>query len=528
MQLDIPLEVLAVLYTLRQAGFDAYIVGGAVRDLLRAPFSQEKVTAVDYDFTTNATPEQIQALFPESFYENTFGTVSITPENLRLQLNLPTPLPPAAELTSPSTRLIDLAHATKLHQSLLGTIPYSSDTHQVLDEPYEITTYRSDGAYTDHRRPESVTWGTTLKGDLSRRDFTINAMALSVEDRVLSELFNAHVAAHPLTITLTEEEVILLDPFKGFRDLSEGRLQTVGVASERFQEDALRMLRAIRLSAQLSCRISDETYQAIQDHAKLLSHISAERIHEEFNKMLLTPHAREAIEQLADTGLLATFMPELLAGKNVAQGGHHTTDVWTHSLDALATCPSHDPVVRLATLLHDISKPETCKVINGQPTFYNHEVVGARVAKRIAERLKYSKKDCERVFILVRNHMFHYQPENTDSAIRRFMKKVGLQNIDDILDLREADRLGSGARKTSWRLEEMKERMVAQLNQPLDVTDLAIDGTDLMTELKLTPGPVIGTLLHTLFEKVMEEPQLNTKETLLAAAREELAKTTTQ
>jgi len=160
------------------------------------------------------------------------------------------------------------------------------------------------------------------------------------------------------------------------------------------------------------------------------------------------------------------------------QGGHHNTDVWTHSLDALKECPNPDPIVRLATLLHDIAKPQTFEIRDNKITFYNHEIVGSRITDKIAKRLKFSKIDRRRLFTLVRHHMFYYQPQNSDAAIRRFMRKVSLENIDDILDLREGDRLGSGARKTSWRLEEMKQRMIEQLNQPMEVTDLAINGHD--------------------------------------------------
>ena len=517
MQLTIPLEVLAVLHTLTKAGYDAYIVGGAVRDLVRA------VPAVDFDFTTNATPEQIQALFPESFYENEFGTVSITPHHLRAQLALPTPPLPLTP-PSPSNRIIDLASATKLHQSLTQQASAVAEAAEPpYEEPYEITTYRSEGSYSDHRRPDAVAWGTSIADDLSRRDFTINAMAISVSPEYLNSVLTSSTTMAEYTAVLSTDHFSFIDPYHGQDDLAADIIQTVGDPSQRFQEDALRMLRAIRFAAQLRYTLTEPTRAAITQHAGLLRHVSLERIRDEFGKMLISSRPKAAIEALAATGLLATFLPELLQAQGVQQGGHHTTDVWTHSLDALENCPSSDVVVRLATLLHDISKPETYALSNGQPTFYNHEVVGSRVAKRIAERLKFSRRDCERIFILVRFHMFHYQPENSDAAIRRFMRKVGLAAIDDILDVREADRLGSGARKTSWRLEEMKERMIEQLHQPLDVTDLALNGNDLMTELSLAPGPVIGKLLQGLFEIVLEQPEANTREKLLELARAELA-----
>jgi putative nucleotidyltransferase with HDIG domain len=324
-------------------------------------------------------------------------------------------------------------------------------------------------------------------------------------------------------IEVTPEHYTLHDPHSGEQDLANQLIKTVGDPHRRFQEDALRMLRAIRFSVQLNMRIEAETYHALQTHHELLSHISLERIRDEFLKMLVSNYPKEAIELLDETQLLYYIIPELLDAKGVKQGGHHTTDVWTHSLDALAECPSSDPVVKLAALLHDISKPETFALVNSLPTFYNHEILGSRKAKKIAQRLRLSNFDVDRIFILVRHHMFHYQPEHTDAAIRRFMRKVGLENIDDMLDLREGDRLGSGARKTSWRLEEMKERMIEQLHQPMDVTDLAINGTDLMTELQLVPGPVIGKLLHALFEQVLDNPELNTKERLIEKARLELA-----
>ncbi len=538
MKIQIPLEPLAVLYTLQKAGLEAYIVGGAVRDLILAAQQNTTDNSKDYDFTTNATPEQLQAVFPESFYENTFGTVSITPEHLRTQLGLPvdTALENEDHNTdelSTSRRIIDLANASKIHRSLQESglqnkpaSPSATAPHQPAKKivPYEITTFRSDGMYSDHRRPETVTWGSTLQEDLDRRDFTVNAMAIAVDQAFLEELFSApQTLVGNNSIELNPEKYTLNDPHSGEQDLANHLIKTVGDPQRRFQEDALRMLRAIRFSVQLNMRIEAETYHALKTHHELLGHISFERIRDEFLKMIVSNYPKEAIELLDETGLLYYIIPELLDAKGVEQGGHHTTDVWTHSLDALAECPSQDPVVKLAALLHDISKPETFALVNGLPTFYNHEILGSRKAKKIAQRLRLSNYDIDRIFILVRHHMFHYQQDHTDAAIRRFMRKVGLENIDDILDVREGDRLGSGARKTSWRLEEMKERMIEQLNQPMDVTDLAIDGTDLMRELQLQPGPVIGKLLHSLFEQVMDNPELNTKETLLEKARQELA-----
>ncbi|MBP7768229.1 HDIG domain-containing protein [Candidatus Woesebacteria bacterium] len=526
MIIQIPLEPLAILHALQTAGYEAYIVGGAVRDIVLAAQRKTDQKITDFDFTTNATPEEIQAVFPEAFYENTFGTVSITPEHLRAQLQLPSPATASSEVVEKATerKLLHPQAITKLHPSLMpaqATEPESLTAPAVV--PYEITTFRSDGSYTDHRRPESVQWGQTLEEDLARRDFTINALAISVDQAVLTSLFNSGAISAQNVGTLQPDQYTLIDPFSGQLDLENHIIRTVGVPALRFNEDALRMLRALRFSVQLNMRIDAATFSAITDNNSLLKHISFERIRSEFLKMLSSEYPKAAVELLDETGLLAYIIPELLEGKGVQQGGHHTTDVWTHALDALDSCPSTDPIVRLATLLHDIAKPATYVVQNGQPTFYNHEIIGARMAKKIAFRLRLSNAQAERIYVLVRNHMFHYQPQQTDAAIRRFMRQVGLENLDDILDLREADRLGSGAAKTSWRLEEMKERMLEQLNQPLAVTDLAISGTDLMQELSLQPGPIIGKILHTLFEQVLEDPSLNTKEKLLAAAQHELA-----
>lgn len=520
-------EALYILKTIRNAGFEAYIVGGAVRDLLinmrqayNAGQSSETDVQVDieppndYDFTTNAKPEEILSLFPEAFYENEFGTVMITPEDLRAQFGLTEPANGEAE-SNGSARIIDIQAATKIHDSLeVPTLedfekPSAADIHN-----YEITTYRSEDAYKDHRRPDNVVWGESLEQDLERRDFTINALALRVDDSLLEELNGENKY-----IDLEPGQFEVIDPHNGLEDLGAGIVRTVGDPNTRFQEDALRLLRAIRFSVQLNMQIEESTFEAILKNYKLLEHVSWERIGAEFMKMIRSGYPREAMALLDETKLLEQIMPELLAAKAVEQGGHHETDVWTHSLDALAACPSKDSIVRLATLLHDIGKPVTYDDKSGGITFYNHEVVGARIAKKIGQRLRLSKKNQDRLFILVRYHMFYYQPENSDASIRRFMRKVGLENIDDILDLREADRLGSGARRTSWRLEEMKQRVIEQLNQPMAVKDLAISGHDLMSELGLEPGPKIGEILNALFEEVLDDPDLNTREILLEKAK---------
>ena len=504
MKLSIRKEALFVIKTLQSQGFEAYLVGGAVRDVIIATQQDADPSQAikDYDFATNATPQEIQELFPESFYENEFGTVAITHQELLQQMGvepsetiLPKPHQP------PQHKIIDLAQATKIHESL-GTPAEIEETESTIKylPDFEITTYRSGEVYADFRRPDpkQLTWGKTIEEDLQRRDFTINAMALK------------HIKG---------DNFELIDPFDGLKDLEQHLVKTVNEPTERFQEDALRMLRAVRFAVQLNLQINDQTFEAIATHAKLITKISWERISDEFLKIIATDYPAEGISLLDEAGLLEFILPEILECKGVEQGGHHNTDVWTHSLDALKECPSPDPIVRLGTLLHDIAKPQTFEIRDDKITFYNHEIIGSRMADKIAKRLKFSKNQRQRLFTLVRHHMFYYQPRNKDASIRRFMRKVGLESIDDILDLREADRLGSGARKTSWRLEEMKQRMIDQLNQPMEVTDLAISGHDLMKEFDLKPGAWIGETLNKLLEQVLENPELNTKEKLIELAK---------
>lgn len=526
--LKLPTTSLFILWKLQENGFEAYLVGGSVRDLLAKGMDlteqKEDWRDFDFDFATNAKPEETLAIFTESFYENEFGTVSIAPEKLLDLMRLEGFLIDDWEEKTSKTKDLEknknndrlrITELTKLHESL--QLPnWQDEVSPPLN--FEITTYRMGEIYdSSSRAPQKMTWGETIGDDLSRRDFTINALALAVKTEKLREILTKKNLKK--TATFTETDYELIDNYHGLADLKAGVIRAIGKAEKRFTEDPLRLLRAVRFSVQLNFAIEEETYQAIKETAGLLKTISAERIRDEFLKMLKSDFPREAVMLLDETGLLVQFLPELLAMKDVAQSGHHLTDVWVHSLDALAACPNHDPIVRLATLLHDVAKPETQKMVKGQYTFYNHQVVGAHLAKRIAQRLRLSKRDIDRVFVLVRQHMFYYQPENTDASIRRFMRQVGLENLNDILDVREADRLGSNARKTSWRLEEMKQRMIEQLHQPLSVRDLAIDGNDLMKELSLQPGPILGKILAHLLELVLEKSELNEREILLKEAK---------
>jgi tRNA nucleotidyltransferase (CCA-adding enzyme) len=463
MNLDLPRSVVYIIKTLTDAGYTAEIVGGAVRDLLL-----DKPTS-DWDITTDATPEQVMPLFQESFYENQFGTVMIAQKHLGEQFGF----------------------------------DYPDDQGDLI---FDITTYRSDGEYRNHRKPESVEWGKTITEDLKRRDFTINAMAIQVKGQREKE--NSKV------------EVELIDPYEGQKDLEAKLIRTVGNPSDRFAEDALRMLRAIRFAVQLGFVIEKETGDAIITHATSLPHISLERISAEFLKMMASDRPSSAIFLLDQFGLLQYILPELIEAKGVRQSGHHIYDVYEHSVRALDACTSTDPVVRIATLLHDIGKPVTARdTATGTVTFYNHEVVGARIAKHIAQRLRLPKNDCNRIFTLVRWHMFTYENFVTDAYIRRFITRIGTENLEDIFALRIGDRVGSGSKATSWRLEELKDRVWAELHQPMKVTDMAINGNDIMEALDIKPGPQIGKILNTLFEDVLEHPEHNTKEYLLEQTR---------
>lgn len=469
MEIMLPFPVLSIVKTIIDAGYTCEIVGGAVRDILLG------IPTHDWDFATNGKPEEIMPLFTDSFYENNFGTVMVAQKHLKVQFDF--------------------------------EAPENED-----DLVFDITTYRSDGLYRNFRHPDKVIWGTSIEEDLKRRDFTINAMALK------AKIPSGKVSSSKITCDV-------IDPFGGQEDLKQKLIRTVGNPDERFSEDALRMLRAVRLAVKLEMKIEETTRVSIRNHAHLLPNISWERISEEFMRVLVAEHPDHGIILLDELGLLQNILPELLETKGVKQSGHHIYDVWEHSIRALSSCPSRDPVVRLSTLLHDIAKPATAKqTSHGTITFYSHEVIGARIAKKIAQRLRLSKKDCDRVFTLVRWHMFTYEKHVTDAYIRRFIRRIGTENIEEMMALRTGDRIGSGSKASSWRLEEMKQRIFSELHQPLKLTDMAINGNDVMKELKIKPGPVIGQVLNALFEDVLENPEHNTLEYLIAKMKRVIKK----
>jgi tRNA nucleotidyltransferase/poly(A) polymerase len=448
MDVRLPESVREILDKFDKAGYEIYVVGGAVRDVLMSRLVN------DWDFTTNATPEEILKIVPQSFYDNVFGTVGL---------------------------------------SIPG-----------FEKPFEITTYRTEQGYSDARHPDKVVWGKTLKEDLSRRDFTINAMALSA---VQSTEYKAQS-----TMNLT-------DLYNGELDLKNKLIKTVGNPDDRFNEDALRMMRAVRIASELGFTIEENTFEAIKKNAPLINKIAKERVKEELFKLLSSPNSYEGMILFQNSGLMTEILPEMEKCFGVEQkspGRHHIYDVGTHLMMSLKLCKSDDTVTRFATLIHDIGKPQTYKKLpTGVITFYNHEMVSTRIAENIADRLRFSKKEKNKLVTLVRWHQFTVDEHQTDSAIRRILHNVGPENMKDMLALRVADRLGGGARETSWRLEEFKKRLTEVQKQPFSVKDLKIDGNDVMRELNLKPGPEVGKILEKLFNEVMEKKVENNKATLL-------------
>lgn len=460
---QIPQPVKDVVESLNKAGFEAFVVGGCVRDLLlgRAP--------KDWDVTTDALPEEVTGLFPESFYENDFGTVGVKTPRFRAD----TP---------------------------------EDKEHDIV----EVTTYRVESEYTDKRRPKEVKFTASLEEDLARRDFTINALAYG----------------------LKEGEWTLVDPFGGEEDLKKRIIRTVGKPEERFDEDALRLMRAVRFYAELrdpkatkeshNWHIEENTFAAIRKLAGNLAHISQERVRDELAKIILSDSPSEGIEMLHKASLLRFVIPELEEGVGVGQNLHHIYTVWEHNLRALATCPSKKLSVRLAALLHDVAKPRTKRGEGYNSTFYNHDHVGARMTEKILTRLRFPKAIVNKTALLVDNHLFYYNVgEVTEASVRRLVKRVGLENMDDLMAVRIGDRLGSGVPKAKpYKLRHLEYMIDKVSRDPISVKMLAVKGTDLMEDLHLPAGPKIGALLDVLLAEVIEDPAKNTREALLRRAEE--------
>jgi tRNA nucleotidyltransferase (CCA-adding enzyme) len=440
----IPDEVRAICKQLKARGHEAYVVGGCVRDLLLGK------EAADWDVTTDARPEEVQKIFPR-----------VIPTGIQ-------------------------------H----GTV-----TVLVHGKPFEVTTFRGEGAYSDGRRPDKVEFVRDITHDLARRDFTVNAIALDPDDGRI------------------------IDPFEGRKDIERRVIRAVGKPLERFREDGLRVLRAARFTATLEFDLDPDTERAIAPSLDVFKKVSQERVRDEWLKAMKAKKPSRAFDLMRTTGILGVTCPEMLEGVGMEQNKWHGYDVWRHGMACLDGCPG-DPVLRIAAMLHDVGKPRTRAFSDKTKdwTFYDHDRIGAEMADPICQRLRFSNDERERIVHLVRNHLFHYTSEWNDATVRRFVKRVGKDRLEDLYALNEADLRAKGLDEPPdlSALESLKGHVarVLEAGAALSVKDLAIGGRDLIVELGLAPGPLLGRILATLLEEVIADPAKNTRETLLALAKE--------
>lgn len=443
-KLSVPKEVSYVTETLETAGFEAYLVGGCVRDLLLGK------TPKDWDITTIASPEEVIALFPHTFYENNFGTVGVVNEET-------------------------------LNETLKNI---------------EVTTYRLETTYSDGRHPDQVSFSKNLEDDLKRRDFTINALAYNVS--------KGH----------------LVDLYKGQGDLENKVVRAVGDAKERFTEDGLRILRAVRIANQLGFMINVDTEEAILISREILSKIAKERIRDEFVKILNSDTPKTGLILCQKLGILKYITTHFERGVGISQNQAHKFDVWEHNLRSLQhAADQHWPFhIRLAALFHDISKPETRRWSEEKKdwTFYGHDVVGGKVTRETLKELRFSREIIDLVSKMVRWHMFFSDTEQiTLSAVRRLIVNIGKENVWDLMDLRVCDRIGTGRPKANpYRLRKYKSMVEEAMRDPVSVGMLKIDGKRIMEVTHETPGPRIGNMLHAILEEVLDDPSKNTVEHL--------------
>ena len=469
--MEIPKEVKSIIKELEKQGFEAYIVGGCVRDFLRGAIPE------DWDITTNAKPEQIQKVFPRNFYENKFLTVTV-------------------QTGSKNSKLKEI----------------------------EITTYRTEAKYTDKRHPDQIRFAKTIDEDLSRRDFTVNALALGLKSKI--QIMPNYSKSNPKS-KIPNSKFILIDLFGGQEDLENKIIRAVGEPEKRFNEDALRMLRAVRFATTLGFVIEPKTAAAIKKNSPWLQAISKERLRDEFLKIIVSDRAYEGVELLRELGLLKYIIPELLEGLDISQNKHHIYGVYEHNLLSLKYAVKRDfnKYVRMAALLHDIGKPRTKRGKGENATFYNHEVVGARMTIQALNRLKFSKKDIEKIAKLVRYHLFYYNVDEVgEASVRKLVRSVGPENIEELLQLRMCDRIGSGCPKAEpYKLRHLKY-LIEKLSQDvISVKKLKVSGNDIIKILNIKPGPKIGQILDVLLGYVLIDPNKN-KKTFLQKEIKKLSK----
>ena len=453
-KIKIPYELQKMNEIFSQNGFEAYLVGGAVRDVLL------KKKASDWDIATDAKPEQVVKIFRKV---------------------IPT----------------GIEH---------GTVTVHFLKHEI-----EVTTFRTESDYSDGRHPDKVEYAGTIEEDLSRRDFTINAIAADLKDGRI------------------------IDVYGGRKDLKKKVIRTVGNPSERFMEDGLRPIRAIRFASKLKFSIENNTYSEIfeENVQKKIASVSVERFRDELMKMLSSEKPSTALKLLEETGIMKIFLPEMTACRGCQQKddrGYHIFDVMDHNIYACDGAPQEKTLLRLAAFLHDAGKPaaRTERIENGRhiTNFYNHEKFSAEIAEKIMTGLKFSNAEIEYVTHLIKNHMFHYESDWSDAAVRRFIVKVGLENIDDLIDLRLADMYGKYNKKVRLHdspacrlLIELKDRIEEQTERKsaLSLKDLAINGKDLIAA-GIPPGKRLGEILNELFQCVLDEPSSNDRQKLLEIA----------
>lgn len=454
-KIKIPFVLQKLNSVFEENGYEAYLVGGAVRDVLMGK------NPSDYDVATNAEPQEVTRIFKKV---------------------IPT----------------GIAH---------GTV-----TVHFMKNEIEVTTFRTESDYSDGRHPDNVAFTRNLNEDLSRRDFTMNAIAASLKDGKIT------------------------DPYDGQKDIRNKIIRTVGNPYERFLEDGLRPIRAIRFSAKLNFKIESETLKSISapEIIEKTKTISLERFRDELLKLMQAEKPSEGLKIMEKTGILGIFMPELMPCRGCIQTdfrGFHEFDVLDHLFYSCDGAPKEKINVRLAALLHDTGKPATKKIVptpQGETvTFYRHEQYSAEIARKLLFRLKFSNAEIDNICHLIENHMFNYEPQWKDSAVRRFLVKVKAENVEDLFDLRLADIYGM--RNTPVRLHdsqtaklllEFKERIEKeqQKKSALSLKSLAVNGKDLM-EAGIPGGKELGTILNELFETVLEDPAQNKKDTLMAIAK---------